>query len=358
MIKVDFSFIIDLKSYNFETWFKGPLFHKWLPDNENDAIELQAFKESIKINVWFERRGFMRDKKIIYDVSKKEVDPTKISKQYLLSGGYLFGSFVMNDISREEVNSITQDLKGNMLYENLGKRIAKMLAPPIINFLDILRINYGQYWLKPFYIWDSRKQSIGSYCRRIFLRWKINRDDEWHDFIPNRLEDSHTIEMWGDEEYLSYLSEEDWENIRGLMQTDFTPDLALKILNRAHEEWDNENYSRAIVDAITALEIAMSNKFKKINIDNEFQTQINKLNDKLDLDSKIFAIFYDLITKEKILDAIECKNLRNRIIHDGVKADKSDKKKILGIVSCIESLYPDITLKFPSIEAHQTIELE
>lgn len=356
MAKVDFSFIIDLESYFFKTWFKGPLFHKWLPDNEKSAIILQAFRENIKIKVWFERRGLVKNGEIIYDAQKKEVDTSRLSKQYLLSGGYLFGSFEMTDITQEELEVMTQNLQGNDLYVNLGKRIAKMLAPPIIIFVDILRINYGQYWLRQFHKWDSQKQSIGSYCRRIFLRWKTGSDNIRHNFIPNKLVNKIILEMWDDDKYLSYLTSEDWEDIRKLVKTDFTPDLAIEILNRAHEEWDHNNYSRAIVDAITALEIAINKRLKKVNVDNKFQKQINKFDDKWDLDTKIFVIFYDLVSKETLLNAIQCKELRDQIVHKGVRARKTDKEKFLGIISCIKSIYPQITLKFPSIEAKQTIE--
>ena len=357
MVKVDFSFIIDLESYSFKTWFKGPLFHKWLPDNKNSAIILQAFKESIKIKVWFERRGFVKNGEIIYDAQKKEVDASRIPKQYLLSGGHLFGSFEMTDITQEELEVMTQNLQGNDLYVTLGKRIAKMLAPPIITFIDILRINYGQYWLQPFHKWDSEKQSIGSYCRRIFLRWKIESDKLWQDFIPNKLVDYHIIEMWDDDEYLSYLTGEDWEDIRKLVLTDFKPDLALEVLNRAYEEWDHNNYSRAIVDAITSLEIAINKRLKNVNIDNKFQKQINKFDNTWDLDTKIFVIFYDLVPKEILLNAIQCKELRDQIVHKGVRASKMGKEKFFSIVSCIKSIYPQITLKNPAIEAKQSLDL-
>ena len=358
MMRVDFSFIIDLESYFFKTWFKGPLFHKWLPNNDESAIILQAFRESIKIKVWFERRGVMKDKQIFYDDQKKKntIDSTRISKQYILSGGHLFGSFEMADITQEELEVMTQNLQGNDLYVNLGKRVAKMLAPPIIIFVDLLRINYGQYWLRPFHKWDSQKQSIGSYCRRILLRWKTENDNIWHDFIPNKLVDKITFEIWGDDKYLSYLNGEDWEDIKKLVQTDFKPDLALEILNRAHEEWDHSNYSRAVTDAITALEIAMDKRLKKVNESNNFQTQINKFDDKWDLDTKIFVIFNDLVPKETLFSAIQCIKLRNQIVHEGVRAHKTDKELFLGIKSCIKSIYPQITLKFPSIGAKQIIE--
>jgi len=356
MAKIDFKFAINLESFNYENWFKGPLFHKWLPNNEDDAIKLQGFKESIKIDVWFARRGVMRGNEIIYDVNKKEIDPSRISKQYLLSGGYLFGTFEMNDITQEVLDLLTQNLQGNELYVNLGKKIAKMLAPPIIDFVDILRINYGQYWLRPFHNWDSQKQSIGSYCSSILLRWKAKKDQNWQDFIPDIPEERLTGYIWEDKEYFSYLIREDWENLRKLVQTDFKPDLALEILNRAHEEWDNKMYSRAIVDSITALEIAINNKLKKINIGGIFQGQINKFNNQLNLDARIFFIFYDLVPKETILDAIKCKDLRNQIVHNGMRARENDKEKFLSIISCIKALYQEITLKFPSIEAKQTIE--
>ena len=78
----------------------------------------------------------------------------------------------------------------------------------------------------------------------------------------------------------------------------------------------------------------------------------------MDIVTIIFGLFYDLVPKEILLNAIQCKDLRNQIVHEGVSARKTDKEKFLGIISCIKSIYPQITLKFPSIESKQAIEIE
>ena len=39
----------------------GPLFHRWLPDGEKDAIPLDTGEPDVELRVWFERLGFVDD---------------------------------------------------------------------------------------------------------------------------------------------------------------------------------------------------------------------------------------------------------------------------------------------------------
>ena len=84
---------------------QGPLFHRWLPDNENDAITLKAEAKS-SVKVWFERRGHVPNGFIEYDVSRREVDPSIVRRQCKLDGGPLFGKAEIQDISPEEYTAL------------------------------------------------------------------------------------------------------------------------------------------------------------------------------------------------------------------------------------------------------------
>lgn len=50
----------------------GAVFHRWLPDGKNDAIELDVDDPNGKLKVWFERCGYTGDEKIIFDERKRD----------------------------------------------------------------------------------------------------------------------------------------------------------------------------------------------------------------------------------------------------------------------------------------------
>jgi hypothetical protein len=82
-----------LENYNIEEFdrHKGPLFHRWLPDGEKDAILVDVPDPTAELKVWFERRGFVDDRWIRFDYSRPEIDPEIMERQAILDAGPLRG---------------------------------------------------------------------------------------------------------------------------------------------------------------------------------------------------------------------------------------------------------------------------
>jgi hypothetical protein len=70
-------FKIELANPDFASYepHYGPLFHRWLPDGDHDAIVLKTDDPNLELKVWFERRGFVENGNIQYSPSRFEVDP-------------------------------------------------------------------------------------------------------------------------------------------------------------------------------------------------------------------------------------------------------------------------------------------
>src|SRR5947209_19407465 len=84
---------------------RGPMFHRWLPDGEADAISLQtADSPKSDLSVWFERRGYMDGNRIKYDHERHEIDAAKTPWNGSLCGGYLTGLLVLYGLSEEGDN--------------------------------------------------------------------------------------------------------------------------------------------------------------------------------------------------------------------------------------------------------------
>jgi hypothetical protein len=96
----------------------GPLFYRWMPGGETDAIAIPVTEPGNSIRIWFERRGDISDQKFwAYDVQKKgNVDSEVLRRQTRVNAGYLFGRAMFAGASPEELEAISKDDKGSAHY--------------------------------------------------------------------------------------------------------------------------------------------------------------------------------------------------------------------------------------------------
>ena len=166
----------------------GPYFHRWLPDGQKDAIQLNTGDSNAKLSVWFEQRGFVKGGWIKYDHKRKEVDEEILKQQAVLDAGALIGYLDIQSLTDDEYKAVTENLIDDSEYISFGKRVINIIHPPISQLIRILRVFYGQYWLREFEKWDSRKTSLGSYCySTLQLSWSINDGASWQKFKPTKL---------------------------------------------------------------------------------------------------------------------------------------------------------------------------
>src|SRR5205085_8139310 len=153
-----FDFVVQLRDGNNPYPFnhEGPLFNRWLPDGEKDAIALSTGDPQAELKVSFEQRGFVDDSgHVRFKWERHEVDPAVIPRQAVLEGGYLVG-WLKIEVPDEEVENLRKVTTGDPAYEALGRRIVRLIRPPVNKLINLLRANYGQYWLKEIEEWDSR----------------------------------------------------------------------------------------------------------------------------------------------------------------------------------------------------------
>ena len=361
MVDIYLKFVIRLVNNKF---YKGPLFHKWLPNDENDAIVLG---KHFNIKVWFERRGFLDGSFIRYNADKCEVRDDLIPKQAVLDGGFLFASAKYN-ASEEQIRAVQSEELDNDDYCQLGKEIITHVLMFVSKFIDLLRVDYGQYWIKPLLGWDSRKEYLGEYFDLIRLRWRLDNKSEWKLFQPTKNERYSILNLPSDDFFQTFITQEDWFHLKKFATDkefeEYKPNLAKKTLTKAQQSWDESNYSEAFISVISALELAISSYIKKrVPVDIKFYDRLNNVfigkKPKITLPEQVATIFsikkdFELNLIEKALDGIE---IRNDIIHRGEeKATESNIDEFLALSKCVQSLIFEPHYKYPTFTTSNTIE--
>jgi hypothetical protein len=356
MPKINFRFAIILENYklSYPHNHAGPLFHRWLPNGESDAIELNTDDQDISLKVWFVRRGFVQNGFIVYDQDKRDVDDSVIEKQAILDAGPLCGKLILSNATDEEQKILENNREGDPAFISLGKRIVRLIYPPVSRLIQTLRINYGQYWLKDLEPWDSRRESIGFYCtNQLQLEWQSEAIREWHDFCPNKSETFITVQMRPDDFFKQYLLKEDYTKLSEVHSTSYSPNLSALCLARAHMNFDFGDFAYAFIEAATALELAMSDRIRTTYLASNTLNKALESYWNLPKRAQLVALASVIgdIPAEEIELSLSALEIRHNIVHEGYRLneDSDTLKKFEALLKVTARLISGPPFKFPSI---------
>src|SRR5437879_3127139 len=133
----------------------GPLFHRFVPNGQTDAVFLTPAGDPHEIRIWFERAATQQDGFLKWERNGSQFDEAIMRRQAKLEGGPLRGEMLMPDVSDYEMLSLLrnpkalnepfgQDVGDDPTYVALGKRVTEVLQPRLSNFISTLRNQYGQ----------------------------------------------------------------------------------------------------------------------------------------------------------------------------------------------------------------------
>src|SRR5882724_11697455 len=174
----------------------GPLFHRFLPDGQNDAVFLTPADDPHEVRVWFKRSAKIIGGFLHWDRNGSEFDESIMRRQAKLEGGPLRGEMLMPDVSDDELTSLLrnpkalneqfgQDAGDDPSYVALARRTVGVLQPRLLKFISTLRNQYGQHWLEEPPSWDSRRCTLGTYCSSVLgLLWWNDKIQDWRRFLP------------------------------------------------------------------------------------------------------------------------------------------------------------------------------
>ena len=343
----------------------GPLFHRWLPNGEDNALLLETGHSDTILRVWFERSGFVDKGNIIFDEKRQEVDPEVMRQQGVLEAGPLIGLLRINDVSPEEFQVLAESQDRDKTYVSFVKKIVnRLIYPAVSNLINILRTNYGQYWLKKLDRWDSQKESLDSYSSSHF-HIQISLDDgkSWGELFPRyfvELKISATIIQ--QKTLTKYLTEADWDNIQDLITQKYSPSYATMILSRAYQLHDQGDLKQSIVEGVTALEIAISEFMNQRITKYAAKNDLNKSFFSLSLPGQIttIATIMNNISPKELDETLKLIAVRNSIVHEGLEPGEKERRSMMQLLNLIAKLLigPDFRFLYANIKSPMRLPAE
>lgn len=352
MIPIKLGFEIDLRDYNHEgvNEYIGPTFHRFIPNNKFDKIERDLDSFDGKISFWFEKRGEKKDGFIKYNYSKKLIEEGSISKQAILDGGVLFGEVSINDIPIELQQVLKDNKTGDAEYVSFGKKIVEEIINHSNNLINIFRHLFRQHWVENLVDWDSRFQSLGSYCDyELSMKYTIDNGATWNQFLPDkkRLEVHGTSNIITD--YSDFILQDDWSLIKELFESDFKPTATSIFLSKANETFNNGDLKKAFIETVTALEAAVEFVVKENpKITKSILQSIQSFHN-LPLPSQfsLISLLSGKIDAKDIENSLKAIKIRNDIVHEGDSPNEKDEIFLKSLFKSISKIIDEPVCKFP-----------
>ena len=340
-----------IQDHDIDDFYKlnGPVFSRWLPNGEDDALKVVIDNYSSEVHLWFERHGYIDDSGFIkYEHKRLEIDSSVIPRQEKIHAGALYGKVIYNDISEEQIQALKDGDVENDEYIKIGKLIIKkILGPVLVKFTKLLKNTYGQYWINIYKPFDSRHIALSNHCKSLNMKWFLNDSDNG-EFSPGKEEVqtiSFTVTMNAEEEYIS---QDSWLHLQELLNDNFDPTLSSAFASRANKLLEEQRYSHAILESVTAIELSIEEYIRR-SISNapDLEDHMRSFwNNPLPTRISLVASLAGADTND-ILLSISGVNERNNFVHDGKETDSSASELIKGLLRTTSHLNNEQNLKFP-----------
>ena len=314
----------------------GVIFHQWLPMSDEDRIVVEG--NGLELALWFDRSSL--------DYPKGE-DPLRCAN---VSAHRLIVEARIHDLGEDFLDFILavsnepkpEGYPHSDRYMELGEKLYSFSMNCINRLITFARVEKGQYWLEEFEVNLDRMASayisFRSVCSRDGVRWY-----NWRPTSSERV----TVVMTKES---SWIERDDWSRAAGYLsgkgRSNFVFDLLMSALANA---WGGRRRT-ALVDAVTALEVAISDFAKSHLSDRAFGPTLADRMDVRSLKSQVehmgtsgtIRYLFPVIFPEEVVsgDLLNtCQGAvaeRNNVVHNGQR--DVEEKRVLKHITSIERL--------------------
>jgi len=308
-------------------------FHKWLPVDDPIISE----DDNLVVKIWLDAsntyHGADSDplkwnnvlvESVFVDVTIKEIDSHLID--------LILDKKTANEAEKNKVVELS-----TIVYSSVTSRINRLI--------DWANSMKQQYWLSniPVDLGRILRFNIDTEAKAIMLPESDNKWFNWRPNTPQHMEVVITSEE-------TYINRKDWQALKDYVNSEQRIKFKLELISRAYTLNSISLRTNALIDAVTALEIAISDFVKSPSIDSDnYQKVLSSIgtsNLSVAFDHLKFSTFIQyllpLILDEPIIKEIdfvcisEALQARNNIVHNGQR--DLEKKKSIKYLASIRKL--------------------
>lgn len=295
-------------------------FSHWLPDGSNDCLTVE--RNGMRLSIWLDaadaghrgrsREELLRHVVIPFESVRVQVD-CEISPE--------FATYLRTVTADERKRNA--DIEKSDQYHELGLRILVLVADEINKLLRHCKVIKGQYWLE-----ELGRGSIAPNSQFAMYEAKVTLQDGTPIvFRPA----PHDCVITDAEVQKRYLQEADWRALSSVLENNARLPLVLDLLAGAEALIAKRHYRNAIVEAVTALEVGLSDFLKRIspssvlfaNFQNEVATErLSKIAERIGLTASIDVLLPLLLPRDlvppEVLDSVRIAiETRQNVVHNG-----------------------------------------
>jgi hypothetical protein len=338
--------VVDLKiPFPIEPLIGAPAFTftHWLPDGKANGIKI--IDERLEILLWFELKSTWW----AFQPSREELkNHVNVLAHYVLAEVTVHevDDCLASYMERRDFKRLPDSTEAAVQreYEELGRRILEALLERINRLITFARVVKGQYWLLDY---SGVEDRLHSHFQKFEARGRIDSRDPFR-FQPGT-GDCISVSMTPE---AKYIREDEWDAVKDFVQGRSRAPMVLELLAGAQQLAGNGYVRSALTEAVTALEVAISDFARSANCDNELSSmfgarmgleRLQKQVERMGLSGTVRYLLPLLLTDEQLpnqvlkdcSDAIEA---RQNVVHNGQRDVKNLNGLISSIESCIEIL--------------------
>jgi hypothetical protein len=225
-----------------------PIFTHWLPIGRKRGVRFTHNDHSGLL--WFELESsrFSSDEAEIARLVNVAVDKAFIEIGATVDGE--LGDWMKKRDFRKEPTAAEEALAERYFLH--GKQVLAALSHGLNRFLSYVRIEKGQYWVRPIVLDPDH---LSSHAVGMNAKARVG-DGDWFRWHPTHVMHLRATMVVGSDR--RYVSEDDWDRVQEFVGNNRRPTLALELLAGAEALARDDSERAALTEAVSALEIALA----------------------------------------------------------------------------------------------------
>ncbi len=315
-------------------------FYRWIPAGREDAIIKNV--DNFTVRLWIDK-NCIADPSPLEEMSVEKCTNICVNKIYVdvevRNVPEDLVAFIYNERDRPR-GGIHYGIKPrdekydkfNNAYKELGGKVFKLAVKMYNRFISFVYANKGQYWLsKGLLDMDRMSNQIPSF--NVGCNAKVKSDNyDWVRWCPPFTDVIRII--LPDED--ASVREDEWARIKEFIEDGSRTDLVLELLANAQSLLENGNRKSAVIEAVSALDVAIHNFAKsplipsgtikeRVNVNN-LESEVKHLGLMVTVNHLLPILFpSNILTTNFLNQCREAIELRNNVVHNGMR-DVSEER--------------------------------